>query len=232
MLGPSPRHPPSPAKLSLVMILASLLIAVAAYLLGSIPTGYLLIRVFRHQDIRTVGSGNIGATNVLRSGGKGLGAATFLLDMLKGCAAVWLGALLGGLLLPDCAGTQGSGPGRTVRRDWPHVPGVAALSRRQGRGHWIWRFSRGRAAGRAGRHLGFRAGSRHQPLCLAGFDSGRGELSGICLVPRQRATAPPFFIAVQAAVALLIIAKHHQNIRRLLGWHGNPFWIAAERKPA
>ena len=74
------------------MLLASLLLAPAAYLLGSIPTGYLLVRIFHHQDIRTVGSGNIGATNVLRSGGMGLGAITFLLDMLKGCAAVWLGA--------------------------------------------------------------------------------------------------------------------------------------------
>jgi len=82
------------------MLLATLLIAAAAYLLGSIPTGFLLVRIFRHQDIRSFGSGNIGATNVLRSGGKGLGAVTFLLDMLKGCSAVWLGALLGALLMP------------------------------------------------------------------------------------------------------------------------------------
>ena len=68
-------------KLSLGMLLANLTIAVAAYLLGSIPTGYLLVRIFRHQDIRSVGSGNIGATNVLRSGGKGLGMATFFIDM-------------------------------------------------------------------------------------------------------------------------------------------------------
>jgi glycerol-3-phosphate acyltransferase PlsY len=71
------------------MLLASLVIAVAAYLLGSIPVGYLLVRFFRHQDIRAIGSGNIGATNVLRSGGKGLGAATFLLDVLKGASAVY-----------------------------------------------------------------------------------------------------------------------------------------------
>ncbi len=61
---------------------------VAAYLLGSIPTGYLLVRFIRKQDIRTVGSGNIGATNVMRSGAKGLGVATFLFDTLKGAAAV------------------------------------------------------------------------------------------------------------------------------------------------
>ncbi len=85
---------------SLVVPLASLAIAAAAYLLGSIPTGYLLVRIFRRQDIRSVGSGNIGATNVVRVGGKGLGAATFLLDVLKGAAAVWLGGLLGALLMP------------------------------------------------------------------------------------------------------------------------------------
>ena len=60
----------------------ALLIAAVSYLLGSIPVGYLLVRIFRKQDIRGIGSGNIGATNVLRSGGKGLGAVTFLLDVL------------------------------------------------------------------------------------------------------------------------------------------------------
>jgi glycerol-3-phosphate acyltransferase PlsY len=59
-----------------------------AYLLGSIPTGYLLVRFFRHEDIRTTGSGNIGATNVARSGAKGLGIATLVLDALKGFVAV------------------------------------------------------------------------------------------------------------------------------------------------
>jgi glycerol-3-phosphate acyltransferase PlsY len=59
-----------------------------AYLLGSVPFGYLLVRIFRKEDIRAVGSGNIGATNVMRSGAKGLGLATLLLDLSKGLAAV------------------------------------------------------------------------------------------------------------------------------------------------
>src|SRR5579875_2897699 len=59
-----------------------------AYLLGSIPFGYLLVRVFRKQDIRATGSGNIGATNVARSGAKGLGVLTLLLDLAKGLVAV------------------------------------------------------------------------------------------------------------------------------------------------
>ena len=96
------------------MPLASLIIAVAAYLLGSIPTGFLLVRLFRHQDIRSVGSGNIGATNVLRAGGKGLGAATFLLDVLKGCAAVWLGAFIAASTLPAALA-----PAHATLRPWP-----------------------------------------------------------------------------------------------------------------
>jgi acyl phosphate:glycerol-3-phosphate acyltransferase len=59
-----------------------------AYLLGSIPFGYLLVRIFRKEDIREHGSGNIGATNVARSGAKGLGLATLLLDLGKAYAAV------------------------------------------------------------------------------------------------------------------------------------------------
>lgn len=60
------------------------------YLLGSIPFGLLLTRAAGLGDVRNIGSGNIGATNVLRTGNKGLAAATLILDMLKGTAAVWL----------------------------------------------------------------------------------------------------------------------------------------------
>lgn len=60
------------------------------YLLGSIPFGLILTRLFGKGDLREIGSGNIGATNVLRTGSKGLAAATLLLDALKGTAAVLL----------------------------------------------------------------------------------------------------------------------------------------------
>src|SRR5271170_3281813 len=70
--------------------LPGLIVAVASYLLGSIPFGFLLVLVFRREDLRTKGSGNIGATNVVRSGMKGLGALTFLLDAAKGYFAVVL----------------------------------------------------------------------------------------------------------------------------------------------
>jgi acyl phosphate:glycerol-3-phosphate acyltransferase len=71
------------------------------YLLGSIPFGLILTRFSGAGDIRAIGSGNIGATNVLRTGRKGLAAATLLLDALKGAAAVWIGAeiVAGGALL-------------------------------------------------------------------------------------------------------------------------------------
>ena len=66
------------------------------YLLGSIPFGLLLTKLAGLGDIRAIGSGNIGATNVLRTGRKGLAAATLILDALKGTVAVWIGQYYGG----------------------------------------------------------------------------------------------------------------------------------------
>jgi glycerol-3-phosphate acyltransferase PlsY len=66
-----------------------ILVAAAAYLLGSIPFGYILVRLFTGSDVRGVGSGNIGATNVARTGRTGLAVATLLLDALKGTLAVY-----------------------------------------------------------------------------------------------------------------------------------------------
>ncbi len=78
--------------------LAQTLFALAlGYLLGSIPFGLLLTRAFGKGDIRAIGSGNIGATNVLRTGSKGLAAATLVLDAAKGAAAV----LIARQLFPD-----------------------------------------------------------------------------------------------------------------------------------
>lgn len=74
--------------------------AVIGYLLGSIPFGLILTKLFGGPDIRAIGSGNIGATNVLRTGRRGLAAATLLLDILKGTAAV----LIARYLLDDTAG--------------------------------------------------------------------------------------------------------------------------------
>jgi glycerol-3-phosphate acyltransferase PlsY len=90
---------PSP----LLLLFAALLLG---YLLGSIPFGLLLTRAAGLGDIRKVGSGNIGATNVLRTGRKGLAAATLVLDALKGAGAVLLAAQFGHL--PAVAAAAGA----------------------------------------------------------------------------------------------------------------------------
>src|SRR5258707_1932537 len=69
---------------------------ILGYLLGSIPFGLILTKLAGTQDLRSIGSGNIGATNVLRTGRKGLAAATLLCDMLKGTVAVVITGYYGG----------------------------------------------------------------------------------------------------------------------------------------
>jgi acyl phosphate:glycerol-3-phosphate acyltransferase len=68
------------------------IVLAGAYLIGGIPFGYLLVKLTTGRDVRDLGSGNIGATNVLRTTGRGIGIATLVLDILKGAVAVWLAA--------------------------------------------------------------------------------------------------------------------------------------------
>jgi len=85
--------------------IAPVLAIALGYLLGAIPFGVILTRLAGAGDLRQIGSGNIGATNVLRTGRKGLAAATLLLDLLKGAAAVWIAeALWPGLGMLAAAG--------------------------------------------------------------------------------------------------------------------------------
>src|SRR5580704_7236351 len=196
-----------------VMPLALLLIAVASFLLGSVPTGYLLVRIFHKQDIRDLGSGNIGATNVVRAGGKKLGAATFLLDVLKGCLAVWLGAAMATQLAPAFP----------VR----NAEALAALCAVLGHMFTPWLNFRGGK----GVATGFGVFLVAAPLAALGaitlfaivFALTRyvslGSIVGAASFPilayfSVRGPRPAFFVAVQAIVALLIIVKHHPNIRR------------------
>jgi glycerol-3-phosphate acyltransferase PlsY len=73
-----------------------LLALLIAYVLGAIPFGYLLVRLTTGADVRSSGSGNIGATNVMRTTGRAAGIATLLLDIAKGYAAVWIAGRLTG----------------------------------------------------------------------------------------------------------------------------------------
>lgn len=190
-------------------------IAIAAYLLGSIPTGYLLFRIFRRQDIRSMGSGNIGATNVLRAGGKGLGAATFILDVLKGCAAVWLGGYLASHWMPSI-------PLRTAEA-------FAALCAVLGHMFPIWLKFRGGK----GVATGFGVFLVISPLAAL---SAIGVFAIVLAITRYVSVSsifgafsfpifawllvtgarPPFFFVAGALVSLLIIVKHYPNVRRLI----------------
>jgi glycerol-3-phosphate acyltransferase PlsY len=197
------------------MFLAILLIVAAAYLLGSVPTGYLLVRFFLKRDIRSSGSGNIGATNVLRSGGKRLGALTFLLDVLKGCSAVWLGGFLGALLLPAM-------PTRTAQA-------IAVVAAVLGNIFPVWLKFKGGKGVSTGFGV-FLVAAPSAALCaitifaLILFVSRYVSLASILGAASFPVFAwflvhgdkPAAFIAAQTIVALIIVVKHHQNIRRLL----------------
>ena len=209
------------------MFFVSLLVIAVAYLLGSIPVGYLLVRLFLKKDVRSVGSGNIGATNVLRSGGRGLGAATFVLDALKGASAVYIGGLIGILLAPDA--------------QLRNMQALAALSAVIGHVFPVWlRFKGGKGVATgfgvflvAAPTSALAAISVFILILLLTRYVSLASILGAASFPLfawmlVRGDRPPFFIAVQFAVSLLIIAKHHQNIRRLLA--GTESRIGARKK--
>ena len=197
------------------MILACVLIIAAAYLLGSIPSGYVLMRLFRHEDIRESGSGNIGATNVLRSGSKGLAATTFLMDMLKGCAAVGLGGLIGHLLVPGAAPDN--------------MRALAALFAVLGHIFPVWLGFKGGKGVAVGFGVFLVAAPWAALAAISVFIVVLALSRYVSLASILGAARFPifawwlgygdrllFFIAVQIAVSMLLIVKHHQNIRRLL----------------
>lgn len=86
--------------------LVLIVVAVLAYLLGSVPFGVLITRGLGLGDLRAIGSGNIGATNVLRTGNKGAAAATLLLDAAKGAVAVLIAQAAAGTAVGTAAGTD------------------------------------------------------------------------------------------------------------------------------
>jgi glycerol-3-phosphate acyltransferase PlsY len=187
-----------------------------AYLLGSIPTGYLLVRLVRKQDIRAIGSGNIGATNVMRSGAKGLGIATLVLDLSKALLAVvfahWIAPGNGDLAM------------------------LAALAAVLGHIFPVWLGFRGGkgvacALGVFIALLPWPATVALLALFLAVVVLTRyvslGSILGAMAFPVLgfyflRHPSPVQILGL-IAIPALVIAKHHANIRRLLAGTENRF---------
>ena len=196
-------------------VVTYLLIALMAYLLGSIPFGFLLVRMIRKEDIRSKGSGNIGATNVIRSGAKGLGALTFLLDACKGYFAVFIAGYLAGWLgLP--AVSYGS------------AVAVAALCAVLGHMYTVWLgFKGGKGVATAfgvflalatwaalaslGVFVLVFALSRYVSLASI---AGAAAFPVFALVLRHPAYGM-WLTAVIFLAPLIVIVKHHENISRL-----------------
>jgi acyl phosphate:glycerol-3-phosphate acyltransferase len=172
------------------------------YLLGSIPFGLLLTRLAGAGDLRAIGSGNIGATNVLRTGRKGLAAATLLLDALKGAAAVWIGAALapGGELLGAAAAFIGH-----CYPAWLRFGGGKGVATFGGVAFGLW-WGLGLA------YLVVWIG-----VLLATRYSSVGGLAAAVAAPvlafaTGRAQASILFIAL----AIIVFWKHRENLQRLL----------------
>jgi acyl phosphate:glycerol-3-phosphate acyltransferase len=189
-----------------------LLIVVVSYLLGSIPFGYLLVRIFRGEDVRKTGSGNIGATNVSRKS-PALGALTLLLDALKGFLAVEFATKVSDLET-----------GAHLR----DMMATAALFAIAGHMFPLWlKFRGGKGVATA---LG--AFLRFSPLAVlvaviifivVVLLSRRISLGSVITAASfpvsiwlLNVSRDPIVLALIGAAAALIIVRHHQNIRRLL----------------
>lgn len=214
------------------MTILYLIVAAVAYLLGSIPFGYVLVKFVRGEDIRLSGSGNIGATNVARSGAKGLGALTLLLDVLKGAAAVGVAAALAASSYNRC-------PGVSSLLHQPCIPALrlmslAALFAVLGHLFPVWlKFKGGKGVATA---LGVFALLFPKAvlislvifivvLALSRYVSLGSILAALAFPIAALFLYRPDWIplVLTAAVSAVVVLKHHQNIRRLITGHENRF---------
>jgi len=197
-----------------------LLIAAISYLLGSIPFGYILVRIFRGEDVRKSGSGNIGATNVARKS-PALGVLTLLLDALKGSAAV-----LFAMVRSE----------RNSSHDAYLYMAIAALCAVVGHIFPIWLKFRGGKGVATG--LGAFAMLAPKPVLFAAVIFvlvvllsryiSLGSIIAVAAFPvlamaQQKSREAWGAIIFMSLASLLIIAKHHENIRRLLAGSENRF---------
>ncbi len=204
---------------------AWLLTLATAYLLGSIPFGYLLVRFLRQEDVRAVGSGNIGATNVARAGGTTLGLLTLLCDVLKGYLSVFIAIRVA----PPVA----HGPSALAI--------TAAVTAVIGHIFPIWlRFRGGKGVATA---LGVFL-SLVPMVALASFGVfavivlltryvSLGSILAAASIPLlafllQHPHSPALFLGL-SIIALLTIVKHHANIVRLL--HGTENRLGSKKSP-
>ena len=211
----------------------TLIIAVVSYLLGSIPFGYLLVRIFRGQDVRQTGSGNIGATNVARTGSKGLAVATLLLDALKGYAAVAFAfRLAGSHRFENGVSTSIYDRGQSMMDSQTVflLAALAAFFAILGHMFTVWlQFKGGKGVATA---VGAFAGLAPRAMVVAlvlfvivvavtrYISLGSMVAAGVFpllvwwLNPAERTTAS--ILLLIAASSFLIIIRHRDNIRRLL----------------
>ncbi len=183
-----------------------ILAAMLGYLSGSIPFGLLLTRAAGLGDVRKIGSGNIGATNVLRTGNKGLAAGTLLLDLIKGFAPVFVAGMIWAGDASDVAKAFAAG-GAVIGHCYP-----VWLGFKGGKG----------VATNAGVSFGlaWAIGGAYALIWLSMLAIFRiSSLAGMSAVIAAAAAAPlfgyPQFFPVLAAIAALIIYLHRENIGRL-----------------
>jgi acyl phosphate:glycerol-3-phosphate acyltransferase len=185
-----------------LLVLTLLAAAVIGYLLGSVPFGLLLTRLAGYGDIRQIGSGNIGATNVLRTGNKAAAALTLLLDLGKGWAAVVIGEAWGadaalaaagcviiGHMFPVWLGFRGgkgvaTALGVLIALAWPVALGAGLV--------WL------------------------ATALLLHYSSLAALVAAVAAAILAPFVADGATAAVIAGIALLIILRHRINIRRLI----------------
>jgi glycerol-3-phosphate acyltransferase PlsY len=188
-------------------VLVALQVLAVAYLIGSIPFSFLVARAFGVHDVRQVGSGNVGATNVLRSAGKAAGALALVLDVGKGAAA----SALAGRLAPGEAA----------------LPAAAAVAAVVGHMFPVWlRFQGGKGVA-----TGLGAFAPLAPVAALGatfvfavvalatrFVSLGSVAGAVVLLGLALGLRGPDPVSAAAAVsAALVVVRHRSNLRRILG---------------